>query len=132
MSQLERELVIQATDQGCEIALLENKELVEFHRDSANSSLTIGDIYWARVKKILPQMNAVFVDIGEEKEAFLHYTDLGENFPTLLEHLNKCAHNEAFNIQSVTPVPPLLKEGRIADVLSVNDLFVFVQVTPSE
>ena len=121
MSQLERELVIQATDQGCEIALLENKELVEFHRDSASSSLTIGDIYWARVKKILPQMNAVFVDIGEEKEAFLHYTDLGENFPTILAYLKRCNSKEGSPMNLMSPSPALQKEGRISDVLNIND-----------
>ena len=66
---MERELVIQATDLGCDIALLENKELVEFHRESRQNTLNVGDIYWARVKKIMPPLNAVFIDIGEGKEA---------------------------------------------------------------
>lgn len=121
MSRLERELVIQATPQGCEIALLENKELVEFHRDSNSTGLTIGDIYWARVQKILPPMNAVFVDIGEEKEGFLHYTDLGENFPSISTYFRKCTTKEIEPLKRFSLHPPLPKEGKIASILQVND-----------
>ncbi len=121
MSQLERELVIQSTDNGCEIALLENKELVEFHRDTESSNLAIGDMYWARVKKVLPPLNAVFVDIGEGKEAFLHYTDLGENFATLLGYFKRCVTNERIPIDKFPSVPQLDKSGKISEVLAVND-----------
>lgn len=123
MSGIERELVIQATDTGCEMALLENKQLVEFHRDTFTSQLTIGDVYWARVKKILPPMNAVFVDIGEDKEAFLHYTDLGENFLNILSFCKSLKNNASKNVVQ----EKLDKHGKIEQVLKVND-FIPVQV----
>lgn len=127
MSTIERELVIQATDIGCEIALLENKQLVEFHKDTFTSQLTIGDVYWARVKKILPPMNAVFVDIGEDKEAFLHYTDLGENFLSLLAYCKFLKDTPQLNISNFTPKEKLEKDGKIGDILKIND-YIPVQV----
>jgi ribonuclease G len=51
MNDIARELIIQATEQGCEMALLENSELVEFHKENIATQLNIGDIYWARIKK---------------------------------------------------------------------------------
>ena len=125
--QLDRELVIQAIDDGCEIALLENRELVEFHRDIFSPSLNVGDIYWARVKKIMPPLNAVFVDIGEGKEAFLHYTDLGENFTSFHAFFKKVHGKELFNIDRAETKKSLDKSGKINDVFAVND-YLAVQV----
>jgi ribonuclease G len=124
---MERELVIQATDLGCDIALLENKELVEFHRESRHNTLIVGDIYWARVKKIMPPLNAVFIDIGEGKEAFLHYTDLGEKFSSFRAYFNGILAKESpkiekFNIKSEYP-----KDGKIGEILKVND-YLAVQI----
>jgi ribonuclease G len=123
----DRELVIQSIDGGCEIALLENKELVEFHRDTFSSSLAVGDVYWARVKKIMPPLNAVFVDIGEGKEAFLHYTDLGEHFATMQAYFNQVFSNNMKKMEDFSPLPSLDKAGKIADVFAVND-YLAVQV----
>jgi ribonuclease G len=124
---MERELVIQATDLGCDIALLENKELVEFHRESRQNTLNVGDIYWARVKKIMPPLNAVFIDIGEGKEAFLHYTDLGEKFSSFRGFFNRIIQKENEKIERFLVLPEYPKEGKIGDVLSVND-YLAVQI----
>ncbi len=124
---MERELVIQATDLGCDIALLENKELVEFHRESRQNTLNVGDIYWARVKKIMPPLNAVFIDIGEGKEAFLHYTDLGEKFSSFRGFFGRLAQKENEQIERFHVLPEYLKEGKIGEVLSVND-YLAVQI----
>jgi ribonuclease G len=118
---VERELVIQTTELGCDIALLENKELVEFHRDNAISGLAKGDMYWARVKRILPPLNAAFIDIGEEKEAFLHYTDLGENFATLQSFFKRCVTNEIIPMDKFPTSDAFPKDGKIGDVLAIND-----------
>lgn len=125
--QLERELVIQPTEMGCEIALLENKELVEFHRDSRHHSINVGDIYWARVKKLMPPLNAVFVDIGEGKEAFLHYTDLGESFSSFHSFFKKVFTKEIQKIEKFEPVASLPKDGKVAQVFSVNE-YLAVQI----
>ena len=72
-------LVINATDQGCRIALLKDKDLVEFHFEEETTEFKVGDIYLGIVKKIVPGLNAAFIDIGFEKDAFLHYLDLGSH-----------------------------------------------------
>ena len=125
--QLKRELVIQPTDAGCDIALLENKELVEFHRDSKKNAINVGDIYWARIKKIMPPLNAAFVDIGEGKDAFLHYSDLGEHFSSFQFFFDKLQTSSNFKIEKSPSIPSFPKDGKIADVLKVND-YVAVQI----
>jgi ribonuclease G len=72
-----KELLIDVTQSEVNIALLENRKLVELHSESANSSFNVGDIYLGRVTKLNNGLNAAFVEIGFEKEAFLHYTDMG-------------------------------------------------------
>jgi ribonuclease G len=73
---LNKELIINAAPQGVEIALLEDKKLVELHNEKADASFAVGDLYLGKVKKLIPGLNAAFVDVGFEKDAFLHYTDL--------------------------------------------------------
>ncbi|MFX8339354.1 hypothetical protein ABTL37_19235, partial [Acinetobacter baumannii] len=73
---MNKELIINATPIGVEIALLEDKKLVELHNESTDSNFAVGDLYLGKVKKLIPGLNAAFVDVGFEKDAFLHYTDL--------------------------------------------------------
>lgn len=80
-----RNLIISRSEKGNEIALLENKRLMEYHIEKADQVFSVGDVYWATVKKINPGLNAAFVDIGYEKDAFLHYLDLGPQFKALKE-----------------------------------------------
>lgn len=128
MSQIQRELVIQSSTQGYDIALLENKELVEFHRDHTHSTgVSIGDIYWARVRKLLPPLNAAFIDIGEQKEAFLHYTDLGENFSTLQAFMKRYSANDGTRFEDFKKQASFPKEGKITEVLNIGD-FLPVEV----
>ena len=77
---MNKELVINATSSEVTLALLENKRLIELNRDEGDSNFSVGDLYLGRVKKIMPGLNAAFVDIGYEKDAFLHYLDLVHNF----------------------------------------------------
>ncbi len=74
---MEKELIISAHLGSVEIALLENKKLVELHKQKADTLYNVGDIFLGQVKKLMPGLNAAFVDIGHSKEAFLHYTDMG-------------------------------------------------------
>ncbi len=82
---MSNELIISATQDGCRIALLKDKQLVEFHEEQDGSKFVVGDIYLGTVKKIVPGLNAAFIDIGYEKDAFLHYLDLGAQFSSLLK-----------------------------------------------
>jgi ribonuclease G len=80
---LSNELIISATHEGSRIALLKDKTLVEFHNEEEGSKFVVGDIYLGTVKKVVQGLNAAFIDIGYEKDAFLHYLDLGPQFNSL-------------------------------------------------
>ena len=76
-----KDLVVNVTSSEVQIALLENGRLIELNKESSQDRpCSVGDVFLGRVKKILPAMNAAFVDIGDEKEAFIHYLDLGLYF----------------------------------------------------
>jgi len=77
------ELIISASSLEVNIALLEDKELIELNKEKTSTKFAVGDIYLAKVKKIVSGLNAVFVDLGYEKDAFLHYHDLGPQFSSL-------------------------------------------------
>ena len=76
---MNNELIIDSTDSEVVIALLSNKRLVELNREKSNNNFSVGDIYLGRVKKVMPGLNAAFVNVGYEKDAFLHFLDLGPN-----------------------------------------------------
>ena len=81
-----KELIINtASGNGVEIALLEDKKLVELHYEHGGEGFSVGDFYLGKVKKLMPGLNAAFVDVGFEKDAFLHYTDLSPYFKSLLK-----------------------------------------------
>ena len=80
---MNRELIIDSRASEVDIVLLEDKQLVELHKERTNNNYAVGDVYLGRVKKIMPGLNAAFVDVGYEKDAFLHYLDLGPQIRSL-------------------------------------------------
>ena len=74
------ELVISSSPSDVVIALLKDKKLIELQKEPKNTKYAVGDIYLGKVRKVLPGLNAAFVDVGYEKDAFLHYFDLGPQF----------------------------------------------------
>lgn len=82
---MSNDLVIDSSPSEVRIALLEEKKLVELNSEKKDRSFAVGDIYLGKVKKLMPSLNAAFVDIGYEKDAFLHYLDLGPQFQSLLK-----------------------------------------------
>ena len=74
---MKSELIVDVTPNDVSIALLEDSRLVSLQRESRSVSYAVGDIYLAKVKKLMPGLNAAFVNVGYEKDAFLHYLDLG-------------------------------------------------------
>ena len=81
--ELNSELIINSTPQEVTIALVEDKVLVELNSEKKDQRFSVGDIYLGRVKKLIPSLNAAFVDVGHEKDAFLHYLDLGPQVQSL-------------------------------------------------
>lgn len=80
---MNKELIINVTPNEITIALLEDKRLVELSKEKCKTGFSVGDIYLGKVRKIMPGLNAAFVNIGYEKDAFIHYLDLGPQFLTL-------------------------------------------------
>ncbi len=126
---MSNELVINSTQKGGRIALLNDKRIVEYHLEEDESKFTVGDIYLGTVKKLVPGLNAAFVDIGYEKDAFLHYLDLGPNFGSL-NKFTKEVIAKRFNTHKLNgfPLEPEIdKLGKINQVLSKNSP-ILVQV----
>ncbi len=116
-----KELIINATPQGVEIALLEDKKLVELHSEKAGANFSVGDIYLGKVKKLIPGLNAAFVDVGFEKDAFLHYTDLSPYVKSILKFTQQNSQQRGPHTTDFTKFkvePEILKTGKITDVLS--------------
>ena len=82
---MNKELIINSTPQGVEIALLEDRKLVELHNEKTDATFGVGDLYLGKVKKLIPGLNAAFIDVGFEKDAFLHYTDLSPYARSILK-----------------------------------------------
>ncbi len=113
------ELIIDVKENEISIALMENKILVELHKEPRNISFAVGDIYLGRVKKMMPGLNAAFVDVGYGKDAFLHYLDLGTNFGTINNFVKQAVNDRKRlpNFSKFPFAPELPKEGAIVDEL---------------
>jgi ribonuclease G len=113
------ELFVDVTPSELVIALLENKSLVELRCEQSNVKFAVGDIFLGKVKKIMPGLNAAFVDVGYEKDAFLHYLDLGPQFMSLQAYL-KLAKTKKGNISlhKFKPEKDINKNGTISEVLT--------------
>ncbi len=126
---MSNELVINSTQEGCRIALLKEKSLVEFHHEVDANKFTVGDIYLGTVKKVVPGLNAAFIDIGYEKDAFLHYLDLGPQIKTLNKFTKNTLNNKNSThlLGKIKNEPDINKLGKINQVLNKNQP-VMVQV----
>lgn len=117
---MNKELIINAAPQGVEIALLEDKKLVELHTEKTDARFAVGDLYLGKVKKLIPGLNAAFVDVGFEKDAFLHYTDLSPYAKSLLKFTTMSMNDKSdqgLDFSKFTFEPEIIKTGKINEVL---------------
>ncbi len=117
---MNKELIINTTPQGVEIALLEDKKLVELHNEKADASFGVGDLYLGKVKKLIPGLNAAFIDVGFEKDAFLHYTDLSPFARSILKFTQLSIADKSetgYDFGKFVVEPEILKTGKINEVL---------------
>ena len=124
------ELFIDVQPNDITIALTEDKVLVEFQKEGREASFSVGNMYLGRVKKIMPGLNACFVDVGSAKEAFLHYQDLGNHYNCYHKYTKQVVSDKkklAPYSKSVGQ-PELPKEGSIANILQQGQE-IMVQVT---
>lgn len=122
-------MIIDVRPKEVSIAVLENSRLVELQREKQNIAYSVGDIYLGKVKKIMPGLNAAFVDIGHKKEAFLHYRDLGANFKTAKNFIQAARkYGKNFSPERVKLEKEIDRSGSIADMLQQGEELM-VQVT---
>jgi ribonuclease G len=123
------ELVINASDQEVSIALLEDKRLVELNHSKPEQKFSVGDIYLARVKKTMPSLNAAFINVGYEKDAFLHYLDLGPQYSTLNRYLTQATNKKSklLTVSKFRREKDINKHGKIYDILTSGNL-ILVQI----
>ncbi len=123
------ELLIDSAQNGSRIALLQDKQLLELHSEGMDNQFKVGDIYLGTVRKIVNGLNAAFIDVGYEKDAFLHYQDLGPNVNSMLKFTKMVRNNNFQNylLKGFENEPEIDKIGKIEKVLSKTNQ-VLVQV----
>jgi len=116
---MKSELVVDVQQKEISIALLEDSRLVSLQKENRNIAYAVGDLYLAKVKKIMPGLNAAFLDVGYEKDAFLHYLDLGPQFNSYNSFLQEAMADKKKipNISKFKLEPDIPKQGTIQNVL---------------
>ncbi|GAB6010513.1 Rne/Rng family ribonuclease [Viscerimonas tarda] len=124
------ELIIDAQLKDVSIAVLEDKKLVELQKEARDVPFTVGSVYAGKVKKLMPGLNAAFVDIGYKKDAFLHYLDLGPQFKSI-DKFYKQALADKRKFPQISKMPfesDIEKDGSITDILKIGQE-ILVQIT---
>ena len=123
------EVVIDVQEKDIATALLEDKCLVEYQNEPRLASFSVGNVYIAKVKKLMPGLNACFVDVGYERDAFLHYLDLGSQFNSYAKYLKQVQSDrkKLYPFEKATRLPDLQKDGSVQSTLSVGQE-VLVQI----
>ena len=125
---MNRELIVNVNPTEISIALCEDKVLVELNKEQCQTGFAVGDIYLGKVRKIMPGLNAAFVNIGHEKDAFIHYLDLGSQFPSLQKLVtSQQPGKRGMRVDTMKLEAPVEKTGKIGDYLQVGQQ-IMVQV----
>jgi ribonuclease G len=125
-----KDLIIDVNDSEVSIALLEDKQLTELNKEKRTVRFSVGDIYLGKVKKIMPGLNAAFINVGYERDAFLHYLDLGAQFRTQQKYYTMALQKQGrvIPVHKFKPESDIDKDGKITDVLNTGQT-VLVQIT---
>lgn len=119
---MDYELIINSNKQDVEIALTKDKVLTELHYEKAKTDFQVGDVYLGKIKRVIPSLNAAFVNVGYEKDAFLHYSDLGKQY-NFLKKFTKSVQSGALTTGDLSNdelQPEILKQGKIKDVVAAG------------
>lgn len=123
------EVIIDVKPKEISIALLEDKRLVEYQNEARLANFAVGNVYIAKVKKLMPGLNACFVDVGYERDAFLHYLDLGSQFNSYAKYLKQVQSDRKrlYPFDKASRLPELKKDGSVQNTLTVGQE-VLVQI----
>lgn len=116
-------MIINATTKDVEIALLEGGNLVEIHNQKNSDNFTVGDVFLGKVRRLMPALNAAFVDIGHKKDAFLHYTDLGPKVRSVLKYTQEAVNGKQTThlLDKFQYEKEIVKTGKIDQVLDKRE-----------
>ena len=116
------EVIVDVQPKKIAIALTEDKRLVEYQEEELQARFNVGNIYYARVRKLMPGLNACFVNVGHERDAFLHYQDLGPQFNSFAKYLKQVGSDKKnlFPIAKASIQPELPKEGSVQNTLQLG------------
>ena len=123
------DLIIRSQGSEVAIAVLRDKLLMELHRERTERGFAVGDIYLAKVRKVAPGLNAAFVDVGHEKDAFLHYFDLGPQYRNSYKFAKGAVSGTVKTslLEDWKPEVDITKDGKLAEVLSASQS-ILVQI----
>ena len=126
---MNKELIIRTSSEAVDFALLKDGKLIELHKEEEKSNFQVGDIFLAKIRKPVAGLNAAFVNVGFEKDAFLHYHDLGPNLTTSLKFTKLVSSGKLkdYSLKNFQFEKEINKDGAISDVLSTNQS-ILVQV----
>ncbi|CCG52394.1 Ribonuclease G [Flavobacterium indicum GPTSA100-9 = DSM 17447] len=130
---MNKELIIRSSSDAVDFALLKDGKLIELHQEKekidGNTQFQVGDIFIAKIRKPVAGLNAAFVNLGHEKDAFLHYHDLGPNLASLMKFIKlvSAGKSKDYSLKNFPFEPEIDKNGAISDILSANQS-VLVQI----
>ena len=126
---MNKELIIRSSSDNVDFALLKDGKLIELQKDEDGSKFSVGDVFMAKIRKSVPGLNAAFVNVGYEKDAFLHYHDLGPKLPSLLKFVKRVSTGKLrdYSLKNFPFEKDIDKNGSIADALKSNQS-VLVQI----
>ena len=127
---MNKELIIRSGSDAVDFALLKDGKLIELHKEEEKqSNFAVGDIFIAKIRKPVAGLNAAFVNLGHEKDAFLHYHDLGPNLPSLMKFIKLVSAGKIkdYSLKNFPFEAEINKDGTITDILSPNQS-ILVQV----
>ena len=127
--QVSYELFIRSSSQEVDFALLKDGRLLELHKEEEENKFSVGDIYLAKIRKTVPGLNAAFVNVGYEKDAFLHYHDLGPKVASLLKFVKRASTGKLkdFSLKDFPLEKEIDKNGGINEALKSNQS-ILVQI----
>ena len=113
------ELYIDVQPKKIAIALTEDKRLAEYQEEQQSVSYSVGNVYLAKVHKLMPGLNACFVNVGHERDAFLHYLDLGTQFATYAKYFKQVQSDRKnlYPFEKASVLPDMPKDGSVQTTL---------------
>ncbi|MBQ4376636.1 MAG: ribonuclease E/G, partial [Bacteroidales bacterium] len=127
---MDKDLIISANGDELQIAMLEDKQLVELHKEKGGAHFSVGDVFVGKVRKIMPGLNAAFIDLNDDKDGFMHYLDLGVGYNSVNKYLKLAMNGDAnmVTLKDFVTEPLLEKTGNLSNVLTVGQ-YVLAQIT---